>query len=65
MNTPLPDIQPEGLSIVEACRITGLGRTSVYEAISDGHLTARKFGKRTIILRDDLRRFLSALPVLK
>jgi len=58
-------IQPEGLSVLEACKVSGLGRTTVYEAISDGRLKARKFGKRTIILRGDLRDFLTALPVLK
>ena len=58
-------VQPEGLSVLEACRVSGLGRTTVYEAISAGQLKARKFGKRTIILRTDLQDFLSALPVLK
>jgi excisionase family DNA binding protein len=45
------ELQPEGLSILEACRVAGIGRTNIYEAIADGRLTARKFGKRTIILR--------------
>ena len=54
----------EGLSIVEACRIAGIGRTKVYEAIADGRLKARKFGKRTIILRSELQDFLAALPVI-
>jgi excisionase family DNA binding protein len=52
----------EGLSIAEACAVAGIGRTKIYEAISDGTLTARKCGKRTLILRDDLRRFLGSLP---
>jgi excisionase family DNA binding protein len=48
--------------VVEACTIAGLGRTKIYEAIADRQLKARKFGKRTIILRSDLERFLTALP---
>lgn len=56
--------QREGLSIFEACRVAGIGRTKIYEAISDGRLKARKLGKRTIILNDDLRTFLASLPVV-
>jgi excisionase family DNA binding protein len=56
--------QREGLSIVEACQVAGIGRTKLYEAISDGSLPARKYGKRTIILRADLQSFLNALPVV-
>ena len=37
-------------------------RTKVYEAINAGALKARKRGKRTIILHDDLQRFLESLP---
>ena len=55
-------IEHEGLSIAEACTIAGIGRTKLYEAIADGSLKARKLGKRTLILRDDLRQFLAALP---
>jgi excisionase family DNA binding protein len=55
-------IPREGLSIAEACAVAGVGRTKLYAAISDGHLRARKFGKRTLILRDDLREFLASLP---
>jgi excisionase family DNA binding protein len=64
MNVPAQEFQREGLSIGEACRIAGIGRTKIYEAIADGKLKARKYGKRTIILRDDLNGFLAALPVV-
>jgi excisionase family DNA binding protein len=65
MNTPTSDFQREGLSILEACTVAGLGRTKIYEAISEGRLKARKFGKRTIVLRADLQTFLSGLPVVE
>lgn len=48
-------------SIDEASSISGIGRTKLYQAINSGALKARKFGKRTIILRDDLEAFLSNL----
>jgi excisionase family DNA binding protein len=55
-------IQREGLSIPEACEIAGVGRTRIYAAIAAGDLIARKFGRRRIILRSDLLRFLENLP---
>jgi excisionase family DNA binding protein len=49
------------LSIEEACAATGLGRTKVYAAISSGALPAKKYCKRTLILKADLEAFLSGL----
>jgi len=49
-------------SIAETCALTGLGRDTVYTAIRDGRLVARKLGRRTIIIDDDLRQFLAGLP---
>jgi excisionase family DNA binding protein len=57
MNTPL------AYSIAEACEVARIGRTSIYEAISSGELIARKNGRRTVILSDDLRRWLQGLPL--
>jgi hypothetical protein len=51
-------------SIPEVCAYTGLGRDSVYAAIRIGKLIARKYGRRTIVLDDDMRAFLDALPRL-
>ena len=62
MNNELSQIQREGLSISEACAMAGIGRTKIYQAIADGNLKARKCGKRTLVLRDDLRDFLVSLP---
>ena len=39
----------------EASALTGIGLTSIREAISNGDLKAKKHGRRTIILPDDLR----------
>ncbi len=52
----------EGLSILEASSLAGIGRTKIYQAIRDGSLPARKCGRRTIVLRTDVFRFLAALP---
>jgi excisionase family DNA binding protein len=63
MNHAIQEFQREGLSVFEACAVAGIGRTKLYEAIARGDLVARKFGKRRIILRNDLLTFLAGLPV--
>ncbi len=49
-------------SIDEAARVSGIGRSKLYEAIAAGNLKARKFGRKTLILTEDLNAFLRALP---
>jgi excisionase family DNA binding protein len=53
---------PIALKISEACSAARVGRTSLYDAIKRGELRALKRGKSTIILADDLRRWLESLP---
>lgn len=50
------------LSIAETTRILGIGRSTLYSLIKDGRFPVRKLGKRTLILREDLDRFIAALP---
>ena len=54
-----------GLSINDAVVATGVGRDQIYNAIRDGRLPAKKWGRRTIILRGDLETFLKDLPNLR
>jgi excisionase family DNA binding protein len=58
----IEELRREALTIGEVCKACGLGRTTVYEAITAGRLKARKAGKRTLVLRDDMKAFLAALP---
>ena len=62
MNAVKRDLRTEGLTLAEASIVSGIGRTKLYEAITSGNLTARKCGTRTIVLRDELMRFLASLP---
>ncbi len=47
----------------EAAAATGLGRTSIFEAMRDGRLERRKAGARTIIPAESLRAFPASLPL--
>lgn len=53
------------ISIIEAARRAGVGRSSIYEAINRGEIPLRKNGRRSLILVDDLRAWVSALPEAK
>ena len=59
MNTPL------AYNINEACAVARAGRTVLYEAIRDGALIARKRGRKTLILPEDLRRWVEGHPAVQ
>jgi excisionase family DNA binding protein len=49
-------------TIAEACAVAGIRRTTLYKEIHSGELRAVKIGGRTIILVDDLRRWVKGRP---
>jgi putative DNA primase/helicase len=55
-------VQTLAVSIAEAVRLTGIGRSSLYEAIRRGDLPIRKSGRRTLLLMEDLRQWVAGLP---
>jgi excisionase family DNA binding protein len=60
--TPSPDLTRYAYSIDEVVKLTGLGRTLIYQAIQRGQLVAVKCGRRTIVLHEHLQAFLQSLP---
>jgi excisionase family DNA binding protein len=63
---PAPVIQlpPEKLAytLKEASLALGIGKTTLYKAIAEGHLSAIKLGNRTLIPADVLRAWIAAMP---
>jgi excisionase family DNA binding protein len=61
----MPDISyPTALSISvrDAAASTSLSEYEIRNAINSGHLEARRLGRRIVILTDDLKAWLEALP---
>ena len=48
--------------IDEACATIGIGKTKRFELIKTGKIRAKKDAGVTLILREDLRQYLEALP---
>jgi excisionase family DNA binding protein len=57
-----PAAVSDSLTIDELSKREGVSRTYIYREINAGRLKARKRGRRTIILREDVRAWLKALP---
>lgn len=52
-------------SVAEAAVHADVCRDTIYSAIREGNLRARKAGRRTLILRADLEAYLQNLPCLE
>ena len=59
MTTPLAHTIPEVCSAVRE------GRTGIYKAIREGRLRAVKRGSRTLVLPEDLRRYVESLQAIQ
>jgi excisionase family DNA binding protein len=51
--------EPLAYSIADACRVSSIGRTKLYELIGNGQLEARRIGGRTLIPAPSLRRLIN------
>lgn len=52
---PTDALLPLAYSVTEACKVSSIGRTTLYELINSGQLEVRKIGKRTLITARSLR----------
>ncbi len=58
-------MEKHALSINEFCSRYSVGRTKTYAEISSGRLRAVKFGRRTLVTKEDAEAWLAALPKSK
>lgn len=63
-NDPLANagIPTLALSPEAAAKAAGVGRTAIFQAIREKKLVARKNGARTLVMVDDLGKYLRSLP---
>jgi excisionase family DNA binding protein len=52
------------MTISDACKMYGIGRTKIYFYIAEGRIDARKVGARTLVIADSVEKFLASLPKL-
>ena len=50
----LPSAQRLTCTVAEACEVTGLGRTKIYELIGDGRVTTTTVGRRRLVIVQSL-----------
>jgi excisionase family DNA binding protein len=50
------------LTVNEFCQMIGFSRSSYYKAVARGDIRPRKFGKRTLITTEEMKRFVASLP---
>jgi hypothetical protein len=42
--------------------MVGIGRSTFYKAVAAGDLKPRKYGKRTFVTQDEMKRFVENMP---
>jgi excisionase family DNA binding protein len=53
---------PQAVTVDDACRISGLGRTSIYDLIAQGKLKSVAIGRRRLVLCESIRDLLTPQP---
>lgn len=56
---------PIAVTVPDAVKLSGCSRSSLYEALKRGDLSARKAGRRTLISFSDLQAYLASLPTYR
>ena len=54
-----PQMEPISVRIREACRLTGVGRSKLYELIAAGEVETVKIGRITLVPMSSLRALLT------
>jgi len=56
-----PPLMPISVRIPDACRLTGLSRSRLYELMKSGDVEFVKVGSSTLVIVESLRRFIDAM----
>jgi len=55
-------ITPISVTVNDAVKMSGIGRTALYRALGEGQIQSRMFGRRRLVLTESLQRFIEGLP---
>lgn len=55
MTTAARSPEPLAYSVADACKVSSLGKTRIYQLAAEGRLEVRKVGKRTLVTARSLR----------
>lgn len=58
-------MQPELLTILQFCQAVNCGRTRAYQLINEKKVIAIKNGKKTLIPRTEMLKFIASLDLYK
>jgi excisionase family DNA binding protein len=61
-NKAIPLSERPTLTVDEFCGMVGFGRSTFYKAVAAGDLKPRKYGKRTFVTQDEMKRFIENMP---
>jgi excisionase family DNA binding protein len=53
---------PITCTIADACRLSGIGRTTLYGLMGAGAIRSVRSGRRRLVVVDSLRAYLATLP---
>ena len=60
--TTIPLSERPTLTVNEFCKMIGIGRSTFYKAVGAGDLKVRKYGKRTFVTQEEMKRFVDKMP---
>lgn len=58
----VPPVEPISVRVREACRLTGIGRSKLYELIDSGEINVIKIGRITLVPMSSLRALIERAP---
>ena len=58
-------VEPFSLTMEAAAAYTGFSRTRLEQALNDGHVSAVKAGRRTLVITSTLRAYVASLPAAR
>jgi excisionase family DNA binding protein len=50
-------LKPIAISVAEACKVCGIGKTTLYRMLQDGLLESRLIGRKRVVIVESIERY--------